>query len=57
MKQRNCQISVGLDKALREKLEAAARREVRSLTGEIVKRLRDSFEEPPRRDSRASHQP
>jgi len=44
--QRKRQISVGLDEALREKLEDAARREVRSLTGEIVKRLRDSFEQP-----------
>ena len=43
--QRKCQISVGLDEALREKLEAAAKREVRSLTGEIVKRLRDSFDQ------------
>jgi hypothetical protein len=37
------QVSVGLDEALRAKLEAAAKEQVRTLTGEIVKRLRDSF--------------
>jgi hypothetical protein len=38
------QVSVGMDPELREQLEAAAKREVRSLAGEIVCRLRKSLE-------------
>jgi hypothetical protein len=38
------QISVGLDEALRQELEAAARRSVRSLSGEITFRLKRSLE-------------
>jgi hypothetical protein len=41
------QISVGLDEALRAELEAAAERSVRSLSGEIVWRLRQSLEQSP----------
>jgi hypothetical protein len=37
------QISVGIDEALRQELEAAARRSVRSLSGEITFRLKRSF--------------
>jgi hypothetical protein len=38
------QISVHLDEPLREQLEAAAKRAVRSLSGEAAYRLRQSFE-------------
>jgi hypothetical protein len=38
------QISVGVDDALRQELEAAARRSVRSLSGEITFRLKRSLE-------------
>jgi hypothetical protein len=38
------QISVHLDEPLREQLEAAAKRAVRSLSGEAAYRLRRSFE-------------
>jgi hypothetical protein len=38
------QISVHVDEALRERLEAAARRAVRSVSGEAAFRLRQSFE-------------
>lgn len=38
------QISVGLDEALRQELETAARRSVRSLSGEVTYRLRRSLE-------------
>ena len=38
------QISVHLEEALIEQLEAAAKREVRSVSGEIAYRLRRSFE-------------
>jgi hypothetical protein len=39
------QVSVGLGEGLREQLELAARRAVRSLSGEIVFRLKQSFED------------
>jgi len=38
------QLSIGLDEALRQELEAAARRSVRSLSGEISYRLKRSLE-------------
>jgi hypothetical protein len=38
------QISVHLDELLLEQLEAAAKREIRSMSGEIAYRLRRSFE-------------
>lgn len=38
------QISVGLDEELRQELEAAARRSVRSLSGKITFRLKRSLE-------------
>jgi Arc-like DNA binding domain len=38
------QVSVAMGDGLREQLEAAAKREVRSLSGEIVWRLQRSFE-------------
>jgi Arc-like DNA binding domain len=38
------QVSVAVGEGLREKLEEAARRAVRSLSGEIVFRLQRSFE-------------
>jgi hypothetical protein len=38
------QISVGVDDDLREQLEAAAKRELRSLSGEIHYRLQRSLE-------------
>jgi hypothetical protein len=40
---RRTQISVGVDDELREQLEAAARRELRSLSGEIHYRLQRSL--------------
>jgi hypothetical protein len=43
--EKKAQLSVGVEEALRAQLEAAARESVRSLSGEIVKRLRDSFAE------------
>ena len=50
------QISVsGFDEDLRAKLEAAAKRSVRSLSGEIVWRLRQSLEQQPTREP--SHHP
>jgi hypothetical protein len=44
--EKKIQVSVGVEEALRKQLEAAAKESVRSLSGEIVKRLRDSFEQP-----------
>jgi TraY domain len=38
------QLSIGLDKALRQELEASARRSVRSLSGEVAFRLKRSLE-------------
>ena len=38
------QISVGIDEDLRERLEAAAKRAVRSLSGEVIFRLQRSLE-------------
>jgi hypothetical protein len=38
------QISVHLDETLLEQLEAAAKREIRSLSGEVAYRLRKSLE-------------
>ena len=42
--QERSQVSVGMDVELREQLEAAAKRAVRSLSGEINWRLRRSLE-------------
>src|SRR5262249_26568974 len=42
--ERRVQVSVHLEEALREQLEAAARRSVRSLSGEITFRLKRSLE-------------
>jgi hypothetical protein len=39
------QISVGVDDDLREQLEAAAKRAVRSLSGEVIFRLQQSLGE------------
>ena len=38
------QISIHLDEALRELLEAAARRSIRSLSGEAAYQIRESLE-------------
>ena len=40
------QLSLRLDEPLRQQLVTAAKRSVRSLNGEIVWRLRQSFQEP-----------
>jgi len=42
--ERRVQVSVHLEEALREQLEAAARRSVRSLSGEITFRLKRSLD-------------
>jgi hypothetical protein len=42
--ERRVQVSVHLEEALREQLEIAAKRAVRSLSGEIAFRLRRSLE-------------
>jgi hypothetical protein len=42
--QKRVQISVHVDEPLREQLETAARRAVRSLSGEIAYRLQRSFD-------------
>ena len=41
------QLSIGLEEPLRKQIEVAAQVSVRSLSGEINKRLRDSFAEQP----------
>jgi hypothetical protein len=41
---RRVQISVHVDEPLREQLETAARRSIRSLSGEIAYRLQRSFD-------------
>jgi hypothetical protein len=47
------EVNVGMDEKLRELLEKAARRSCRSLSGEVVFRLRNSFE-PDNGDSQAA---
>lgn len=42
---RDAQLAFRVEETLRARLKAAARESVRSLSGEIVKRLRDSFAE------------
>jgi hypothetical protein len=48
------QVSLHLEEPLREQLEAAARRSVRSLSGEITFRLRQSLECDRQLDSKAA---
>ena len=43
--EKRTQVSVHLSEPLRQALEAAARREVRSLSGEIAYRLQRSFDQ------------